>query len=399
MTDLAGSWSLRDATADHDLTCEFPGDGISALQAAGLIPDPYHGRNEYALRWIGERDWIAARSIHLDDPNQVLVIDGLDCVAEVAVNGITVLRAENAFRVHRADISAAARRGENRIQITFRSPVAEAARRQAAQPFPVPYHAGNCPIPNPNMLRKPQCDFGWDWNIALAPFGIWNAIRLEPRTAYRIAGVVVAQHHARGRATVDVTILIEAHEAEPFDWEVTLCGRTATGSSVFADHHDRLTAKLSIPDPELWWPAGQGPQTLHDLTVRIGDPDHHPPHRAARPAPCHRPATNPASASSSASMAATCLPRAPTGSPPTRCRAGSPPTASAPLLQSAVDAHMNMIRVWGGGRYEPDWFYDLCDEMGLMVWQDFMFACSALPVDTGIPARGRRPRFATSSPA
>jgi beta-galactosidase/beta-glucuronidase len=165
--DLGGSWTLRDTKGEHSVAMAIPGDGITALQAAGVIPDPYHGRNEYTCRWIADRDWTIARDFTLDDPNVVLVIDGLDCVAEVRVNGVLVLSADNAFRVHRAGLSAAAKTGRNRIEILFRSNPREADRRQAAQPAYVPYTKANSPIPNPNMLRKAQCDFGWDWNIAL----------------------------------------------------------------------------------------------------------------------------------------------------------------------------------------------------------------------------------------
>ncbi|MFZ2100143.1 MAG: glycoside hydrolase family 2 protein, partial [Oricola sp.] len=203
--DLSGAWSLADGEGGNAATITLPGDVHSALFASELIPDPYFGRNEYAVRWVAERDWVLSRDFVLDDPDVDLVVSGLDTVAEVSVNGRTVLIAANSFRTWRADLSDAAVAGENRIEIVIRSSIAEGARLQAEQPFRVPWHKGNCPIANGNMLRKPQCDFGWDWNIALAPLGVYGEIRLEPKRSARLTGVSVFQRHEKGRATLTLT--------------------------------------------------------------------------------------------------------------------------------------------------------------------------------------------------
>lgn len=180
MLDLTGSWSLADAERQFTAPITLPGDVHSALQAAGLIPDPCHGRNEYALRWVAERDWTLSRSFSLPDvPGPwTLVVDGLDTVAEVRLNGTPALQAATAFREHRAEVADALRPGENTIEIVIRSSPRAANALRAAQPFPIPYSASNCPIPNGNMLRKPQRDCGWDWNIALAPLGAYGRIAL-----------------------------------------------------------------------------------------------------------------------------------------------------------------------------------------------------------------------------
>ena len=207
--DLAGDWALADGEGEHAAIMALPGDVHSALHAVGLIPDPYFGRNEYALRWVTERDWELSREVMLDDPAMDLVVEGLDTVAEIRVNGEMVLHTANSFRTWRADIAHAAVAGANRIEILIRSAVAEAARMQKAQPFYVPWHKGNCPIANGNMLRKPQCDFGWDWNIALAPLGVHGAIRLEPKRAARLADVAVCQRHEDGKAMLMLCAKIE----------------------------------------------------------------------------------------------------------------------------------------------------------------------------------------------
>lgn len=375
---LSGLWTLTDETGTFTCDMAMPGDGISALERAGLIPDPYWGRNEYDLRWIGERDWVARRSVRLDDPAVTLAVSGLDTVCEIRWNGQSVLSTENQFRSYRTDISGVARPGENEVEITFRSPVREASARQAKQPFYIPFTA-NYPVPNGNMLRKVQADFGWDWNIALTPFGLDGDIALEPIGAARIGGVRVAQAHAEGRATVTVSLAVDNAEAQTAAAE--LCGVRA--ESVVTGGNAELVLKLT--DPELWWPAGQGAQVLHDLTVTAG------------PASVTRRiglrtidlVTEPDEAGASFTFRVNGRDVFAKGANWIMADALSgriTPDKTRALLQSAADAHMNMIRVWGGGRYEPDSFYQVCDELGLMVWQDFMFACSHYPSTPGFLA-------------
>ncbi|MDP2082851.1 MAG: glycoside hydrolase family 2 protein [Pseudotabrizicola sp.] len=366
--DLAGSWRLSDEVGEYDVPFALPGDGVTALHAAGVIPDPYWGLNEYGLRWIADRDWTASRNFDHDGGDCELVIDGLDTVAEVRLNGMCVLRAANAHRRWRVPVAGLLRAGDNRIDITFRSVVREGAARQAAQPFPIPYHQPNCPIPNGNMLRKPQCDFGWDWNIALPTFGLWGKVALDP-VAERVGDIIVAQRHDAGLAEVSLRV-----ETTAADATATLCGVTATAPAV----NGTATLTLRIPKPQLWWPAGQGAQVLHDLVVTAGTAT------ATRRIGLRdiRLVSEPDAAGRSFGFAVNGRPVFAKGAnwiPADALHGRITQGAVRDLLQSALDAHMNMIRVWGGGRYEPDWFYDLCDELGLMVWQDFMFACHLYP--------------------
>jgi len=368
---LTGLWQLSDTEGGNRCALRLPGDGISALVDAGLAPEPYWGRNEARLRWIGERDWVARRAVTLADPKVDLVVSGLDTVAEIRWNGQLVLATENQFRSYRAPLAGIARAGANEVEITFRSPVREAAKRQAAQPYPVPY-TFNYPIPDGNMLRKVQCDFGWDWNVALTPFGLDGDIRLEPAGAARIDRLIVTQDHAPGR--VSVTIDLATTHADGAPARAELCGKQA--EAVIRD--GRATLRLTIADPALWWPAGQGPQILHDLTVTAGAA------RATRRIGLReiRLVTEPDAAGAGFAFRVNGRDIFAKGANwiPADALAGRITSdKTRALLDSAAAAHMNMIRVWGGGRYEADDFYDACDEIGLMVWQDFMFACSLYP--------------------
>ncbi len=367
MIELSGCWNLEDETGTFAVPFAIPGDGISALHAAGRIPDPYWGRNEAGLRWIAARDWTASRRFVHDGTPCDLIVEHLDTVAEVRLNGTLALSAANSFRRWRVPATGLVA-GENHIAITFRSATRAADARQAAQPYVVPWHRDNCPIPNGNMLRKAQCDFGWDWNVALAPFGLYGRIALEP-AGDRIDDVIVTQVHAAGRADVTVSVRTTAEMVT-----ATLCGQTRTATA--QDGVARLC--FTIADPALWWPAGLGAQRLHDLSLSAGAA------RATRRIGLRdlRHVSEPDAAGRSFGFTVNGHPTFARGANwiPADALAGRiTPEATRALLQSAVDANHNMIRVWGGGRYEADWFYDLCDELGLMVWQDFMFACHLYP--------------------
>ncbi len=369
--DLTGPWRMRDALGEYDLAVTLPGDGISALYEAGLIPDPYFARNEYDLRWIAERDWVFERKFHLDDVGFVLTLSQVDTVAEVKINGTPVLTTDNVFRSYRADISNAARRGENTLRITLHSSVRESADRQAALPYPVPSHPRNCPIPNGNMLRKVQCDFGWDWNIALAPFGIYGDICLRPKDQPHFSQITTRQAHTGNRVTLTVQAQLDGADQA----ELCFAGETQT---VTRDVHGRIEAAFEVENPDLWWPVGLGAQVMHSLTLsaqdvtetrRIGLRD-------------MRLVTDPDEIGTSFRVQVNGVDvfcRGANWIPADALPGRITPEKTRDLLQSAVDANMNMLRVWGGGRYEPDSFYEACDEMGLLIWQDAMFSCNLYP--------------------
>ena len=373
-TDLTGAWTLTDINGDYRCDVMLPGDGITALHAAGHIPDPYWGRNEYDLRWIGERDWVVRRDVTLTDMAVDLVVSGVDTVATIRWNGRVVLRCDNVHRSFRIDLSDVAKPGKNTVEITFHSPVAEGAKRQVAHPFPIPYSTDNNPIPNGNMLRKVQCDFGWDWNIALTPFGVGGDIRLEPTGAPRIDAVLVQQTHSDGHVAVDVTVNAAFLDGETV--QAHLCGQTASAKI----DGGKAVVRLSIKNPDLWWPNGQGPQTLHDLEIDAGGVTAHRRLGLRNIELVTQPDTAGASFGFRVNGRAV-FAKGANWIPADALQGNITDAKTRGLLQSAADAHMNMIRVWGGGRYEPDSFYDACDALGLMVWQDFMFACSIYPSD------------------
>lgn len=247
MLDLSGLWSLTDAEGEHAAAFTVPGDVHSALLAAGLIPDLYFGRNEYAVRWVADRDWTIARTFeHGGEGPAMLVIDTLDTIGEIRLNGQLVGTTRSAFVPVACDLTPALLAGSNRIEITFRSATRAANVLAAAQPFPVPYHAGNCPIPNGNMLRKPQCDFGWDWGIALAPVSIGGRVGIVGSEG-AIHTATFEQDHRDGAVAVKATIALQGLVPGTLPWSLTLAGETVAGQeAVQEDGRVTIRATLDI---------------------------------------------------------------------------------------------------------------------------------------------------------
>ena len=386
MTDLslAGSWILHDASGAPIAPCPIPGDIHSALIAAGRIPEPAIGVNEAHVQWVHEEEWEIRRAF--DVPAEalagkwpVLDLEFLDTVAEVTVNGTTVASLDSSFIRHRIDLSGVVRPGENEIAIRFRSATREATARAAKQPFPIP-HTKNNRVADLNMLRKAQCHGGWDWGPCLMVLGLYAEPKLRLFDDARIEHAVIHQdHHADGSVTVTAQVELAALKDGAVPVVFTFGDREIEGEAMVTHANGgAIDLSLTVAEPLLWWPAGYGDQPLYDAVVTI------PGDRTERRIGLRRLRLINEPDAAGASMTfevngvaifakgANWIPADALPSRITRERI-------ARLLDEAVAANMNMIRVWGGGFYEFDAFYDLCDEMGLLVWQDMMFACSQYP--------------------
>jgi beta-mannosidase len=383
--DLAGEWRVM-ADGVEAVAMAVPGDVHSALENAGVIPDPYYGRNEYGLRYLADKDWQLSRNFRVDaleiEGAWYLDIDNLDTVASVYINDQLVLEGKNSFQRYRPDVSKALVAGDNEIRVIIHSSIAEAKRLQDAQPFYIPYAANNCPIPNGNMLRKVQCHYGWDWNIALAPLGIYGTVAIRKLTAARIEHVLTRQVFAQD-GSVDLIVDVELFADEPgvVTLHMALDGETVRLDCGINEGMTKVSNAFHVATPKLWWPLGSGEQALSTLTVETS---------------CERKSlnigfrkmellTDKDEAGSRFAMRVNgreIFCRGANWIPADALFSRTSREKTRDLLQSAADAHMNMIRVWGGGFYEADWFYDLCDELGLMVWQDFMYSCHIYPSTT-----------------
>jgi beta-mannosidase len=377
--DLAGEWSLISESGKHQAPYSIPGDIHSALIAANVIPHPYHGRNELEVRWVADEIWTAQRTFNATKfagSSYYLDIDYLDTVAELRLNGQLVLKAHNCFLRYRPDVTEYLQEGENKIEIRFLSNTKAANDKQARQPFPIPYSTSNNPIPNGNMLRKPQCHFGWDWNLAIVPFGAYGRFELCRTENFRIENVLIQQQHTDDAVTVDVEVTLQGRGDTEI--QVMFAGEIKTRRLDHAFGEARQRFRFRIDNPKLWWPTGQGEQTLYDVTVTCES------QTVTRSIGLRKIELITSGEDGKSRFAFRVNGReifckganwVPADALPSQAT----PDLTRKLLFAAKDANMNMIRVWGGGYYEKDYFYDICDELGLLVWQDFMFSCSLYP--------------------
>ena len=388
---LDGTWTLSGA-GEPEVPATVPGGVHSDLLAAGRIPDPYDGDNERHLQWIGERDWTYRRTVTVppevaSSPGVRLCADGLDTLATVRVNGETIGEADNMNRAWRWDLAGALRAGENTIEVAFRSPLPRMESQTAARKLPE--WRGALEPEGRGYIRKAPCTFGWDWGPVLVTQGIWRSIWIEAAPVARLAEVHVRQAHHADRVELAVACAVERVS----DADLAVRGIVSRDGTEVARSSpipvprpsDAASVGLAISDPELWWPNGLGEQPLYTVRVElVAGSDTVDAWTRDVGLRTLRLVRQPDAWGESFHFEANGVPFFAKGANWIPADALIPRVTAAQtdaLLQSAADAHFNMVRVWGGGVYETDAFYDACDRLGLCVWQDFMFACSSYPSD------------------
>lgn len=388
---LNGRWQFRQVDTAEWLTGQVPGGVHTDLLALGRIPDPFYGDQELAVQWVAESDWeyrlIFEPTAQLFAEERVmLVCDGLDTLAEVWLNGRSLGKTDNMFRRYRWDVREWLKSGPNELLVRFSSPVAYARARQAERPLRTPSQS----IPGGSYLRKAPSQFGWDWGPQLPPIGIWKDVRLEGHSTARIEDVHVRQHHTAGRVTLKGTVRLERWSTKALEVALVLtapdgsqqeCRKTLEGTTAEA------TLTLDITNPQLWWPNGYGAQPLYGIEVVLSSEGKELERRSFRIG------LRTVELRQEADRFGTSFTFVINGVPVFAKGANWIPADSFPtritdrtlehLIASAAQAHMNMLRVWGGGFYEEERFYDLCDRYGILVWQDFIFSCSMYPEDEG----------------
>ncbi|MBP5273384.1 MAG: glycoside hydrolase family 2 protein [Abditibacteriota bacterium] len=385
---LCGAWRLRNLTpvppGDIDVEARVPGCVHTDLEAAGLTKGAFYRDNEFAEKWICDADYSFSRSFVL--PREftgakalLLECDGLDTLAKIYLNGVLIAETKNMFRRYSFDISGAAREGENKIEITFASS-SEYCRRHAGE-----NRGANLgfSLPGSEQLRKAVYQSGWDWGPQIPTMGIWQDIRICAYEALKLEDVFAESVFPEGisRCRLDVTARVREFvpgcslTAALYDPEGTLLETKACPGG---------KASFDIPEPRLWYPAGEGEQPLYRVKVWAGE----------EAAPLDEKEINAGLrrieiVREKDEWGRTFFLRV-NGRPVFAKGADYVPADQFPsrlreedyekLLRSAVCCHMNMIRAWGGAYYEKDCFYDVCDRLGILVWQDFMYACCHYPM-------------------
>ncbi|MGY2900108.1 beta-mannosidase [Curtobacterium sp. PvP017] len=432
-TTLDGTWTVEavhgPAQADahrEPVAAIVPGCVHTDLLRAGRIPDPFDGDNEAATQWIGDTVWRYRRTFEWSGTGthdrHDLVADGLDTLATIELNGVVVATTANQHRAYRFPVGHLLRPGANELVVTFDAPVPAAERLSALHGGELP-HVNHHPY---NALRKNASNFGWDWGIDVATSGIWKSIGIESWSGARIAAVrplvdvdgttgVLTAHvdvefagssgafsQAIGSAPVasaggdagaglEARITLAPHHASaahpgadtvppvrPADHADT-AGRVV-GARPVVTGPDRTAGsavvRLEVPEVAVWWPRGEGDQPLYDVRVEVGD-DVWTGRVGFRTVTLDTAADAGGAPFLLRVNDRPVIVRGANWIPDHAYLTEMTPERYADRIDDAIDANVNLLRVWGGGIYESDDLYDRCDELGVLVWQDFLFACAA----------------------
>lgn len=389
--DLNGAWTFYQEGTKRALPATVPGCVHTDLLAAGEIKDPFYRDNESQLQWITDAHWVYERTFHAEDlqvfDRVLLRCEGLDTIATLTLNDVALGSADNMYRTWEFDVKAVLKTGANTLRIRFESPLKYIERCAAGgQVLPTWHPAHEAKLRA--WIRKAPSSFGWDWGPILTSSGIWRPIEIVAFNTVRITDFRIRQDHSnfkQGIVSLDIDAVAEICQgAAPLD----ALARVFYKGGVIADARGqwvdgRVTLRIDIRNAQLWWPAGLGDQPLYEVALAVQQ------ERVNLTQTSHRIGLRTLRLDRHDDEFGESFQFVVNDTPFFAKGANWIPADTfvtrlsrveyARLVKAAVVANMNMLRVWGGGIYESDSFYDLCDEYGVCVWQDFMFACTTYP--------------------
>jgi len=404
---LDGQWKLRmikgavpskAAALSKGIKASVPGDVVSELVKQGVLPDPYYRENEKLAQWVGECEWSYEREFRvsntmLKEDRIVLRCEGLDTLATLKVNGRKVASTENMHRVYEWDVKRHLKPGSNHIMVCFAAVNPYTRKRHVGHTFAARVGEGHREA-YPAWVRKEACNFGWDWGPILVTCGIWRSITLMAYSDARIADLFIEQKHigkfdakSAGGIKVGLNLAVELERASRKRMQVIARlfyrGKLVVESAATAEAKTSAL-RLKVPEPKLWWPNGMGRQHLYELKVTLLDADgavldEKMKRIGLRSLRLDRHTDKWGESFQFVVNGVPFFSKGANWIPVDALLARRTPADYRRLLADAASSNMNMLRVWGGGIYEDDCFYEICDELGLCVWQDFMFACMGYP--------------------
>ena len=397
---LHEGWSFRQVRGTNWYNATVPGTVHTDLLDNKLIDDPFYRLNERGIQWVDKEDWMYQTTFDvtpevLVKENVVLHFEGLDTYADVTLNGQKLLSADNMFREWQADVKPLLKAHGNKLEVYFHSPIKMAMPKWEAVPFQ--YRSSNDQSENGGLLgrkvgvfvRKAGYHFGWDWGPRLVTSGIWRPVCIEAWNGARITDVFYNQKSVTARqALIDVTMEVVADKE--MEAKVSVINRTdrRTEKETTVRLHkglNKIPVSFTMKQPRLWWTNGLGESFLYDFAATLQlDGKQADVKEEKLGIRSLKVITNPDKHGESFYFELNGQPLFAKGSNYIPCDNFLTRVTDSiyeKTIQDAVSANMNMLRVWGGGVYEKDIFYELCDKYGILIWQDFMFACSMFPAE------------------
>lgn len=377
---------------------KVPGTVHQDLLNHNRIPNPFYGMNGEAVQWVENEDWMYRTSFVVDEQQlsrdaAVLEMDGLDTYADVFLNGALILLSDNMFVGHKIEVKPVLRKGVNQLLVRFRSPVKEVLPQLQTNGFDYPASNDHSPWRTSVYTRKAPYSYGWDWGIRLATCGIWRPVRLVFSDVARIEDYYVCQDAVTQAkadvdnrleinnvtsSTVSALLKVDYHYSDSDTKEIRKHIELRPGANT-------VSLPVSIENPHLWMPNGWGEPSLYKFTaslsvdgVEIAKQERNVGLRTVRVV------MDDDEYGKSFYFVVNGKPMFAKGAnfiPDDALLPNVTQERYKRIFEDVKAANMNMLRVWGGGIYEDDEFYDEADRNGILIWQDFMFACSSYPHD------------------
>jgi beta-mannosidase len=382
---LHDNWTFKSVTDSIWKSATVPGNVHSDLLDHKLIKHPFIGANEDSLQWVSETGWEYKTSFSVDKETLQkkhieLNFEGLDTYASVFLNDSLILNTNNAFRAFKVDAKSALK-PVNDLRIVFERTSISEEKEKAKLGYQLPEG-------NRIFTRKAQFQYGWDWGPKLNMSGIWRPVTLSAWNVFRIDDIYLEQLDLNKEfAHMVINLKNESIIENHLDYDIYINNNLYKTYENKEDSKERHFKPLvvSIENPKLWWPHNLGEPYLYDIKVVVRDDetilDSISVKKGIRTIEL---ITEKDSIGESFYFKVNDVPVYAKGAnyiPQNSMQDKVTDAHYEKLLDDVVDANMNMLRVWGGGIYENDIFYDLCDEKGILVWQDFMFACAMYPGD------------------
>lgn len=369
--NLGGAWRMREADNETWHSAHVPGSVYADLMADGTMPDPFWRENELDAFERMKKDYVYQRAFTVTEAQLAhahveLVCEGLDTLAHVSLNGREIAFADNMHITWVWDVKEQLHAGENTLEIRFDSPILYCAKKAEEAPG---WESSDA-TPGFRHLRKAHCMFGWDWGPRLPDAGIWRPIFLRTWDTARLENALMLQAHHDG--VVDVTIRPEIAGESAWSAEIT----APDGEVLTLPETTATEQVITIEHPQLWWPNGLGKQPLYRVTVRLATGDTRTWRIGLRTMTVSREKDEWGEEFCHVVNGVKVFAMGADYIPEDNILARVTPERTRRLLEDCKAANFNAIRVWGGGYYPDDAFYDICDELGLLVWQDLMYACA-----------------------
>jgi beta-mannosidase len=386
-------WQFREVGKDTWHSATVPGSVHTDLLNNKLIDDPFYRDNEQKLQWIGKTDWEYQTTFNvtpeiLARENIDLVFEGLDTYANVFLNDESLLNADNMFRTWRVDCKRLLKPGANTLRIRFRSPINEVLPLMVKMSYQLPAANDQGEKTSPHTRKAPY-QYGWDWGPRFVTSGVWRPVTLEAWNKARVDDLhILPKQVTAAAANLTAAVEVVANGSST----ATIVVDNVTDRSIAARREvtltpgvNRFALDFAVAHPKLWWPNGLGAHPLYTFKARLlinGRPiDAATTRTGLRSLELRQQPDESGKSFTFVINGAPVFAKGGNWIPADSFPARITKAKYRQLLESVRDTNMNMLRVWGGGIYERDDFYELCDEMGILVWQDFMFGCSLYPGD------------------